>query len=61
MMRIYVCQNCGRTRIISKLLKAKCVVCDHEMVECHVPYSEWVDLSIKEREAVIIRYMEKLE
>lgn len=52
MIRVFICPECGKTRLVSKLLRADCRRCGAAMRPCDIPYSKWVELSEEEREAV---------
>ncbi len=52
MIRVFVCPECGRTRLVSKLLKADCHGCGAAMCLCDIPYSKWVELGAGERNEI---------
>lgn len=57
MIRIFICPHCKKVRLVSKYLTAKCYECEREMTMCRIPYTEWVDLSMKDRETEIRKYI----
>ena len=50
MIRVFVCPECGKIRVVSKFLKADCYQCGTPMEVCDISYMEWVELSPEERE-----------
>ena len=52
MIRVFICPDCGKVRVVSKYLDAECYACGRPMIVCPVPYVEWVDLSEAEREKI---------
>ena len=52
MIRVFVCLECGKIRIVSKFLKAECYQCGAQMKPCGIPYTEWVEMSREEREQI---------
>ena len=59
MIRVFVCPDCGKVRVVSKFLEAECYQCGTPMTVCSTPYVESVDLSEEEREQVRLRYWTK--
>ncbi|MCI8551189.1 MAG: DNA-directed RNA polymerase subunit M [Lachnospiraceae bacterium] len=57
MIRVFICPECGKTRMVSKLLKAECHCCGAAMCSCEIPYSEWVELDSGEREQISKRLL----
>ncbi len=56
MIRVFVCPECGKTRVVSKFLRAQCYQCGAEMCPCETPYVEWVELATEERERIAGNY-----
>lgn len=52
MIRIFVCPQCGKTRVVSKFLKAECYQCGAQMKPMDISYTDWVELPEKEREVL---------
>lgn len=52
MIRVFVCPECGKTRVVSKFLKAECYQCGAQMQVCDVPYTVWVEMSQEERKQI---------
>lgn len=52
MIRVFICPECGRARLVSKLLRADCHSCGAAMCLSDVPYSKWVELDAGEREEI---------
>ncbi|MCI8465202.1 MAG: DNA-directed RNA polymerase subunit M [Lachnospiraceae bacterium] len=57
MIRVFICPECGRTRMVSKLLKADCHCCGAAMNLCDIPYSRWVELDAEERKQISESWM----
>jgi len=55
-IRVFICPNCKKTRVVSKLLQAECFGCGNDMIVCKLPYSQWVELSLEEREKLVEEY-----
>ena len=51
-IRIFICPGCGRTRLVSKFLKAECPICGTSMDTLAVTYEAWVELSEEERKQI---------
>lgn len=56
MIRIFICPECGKIRLVSKFLAAECYQCGAEMKACEIPYTEWVEMEPEERERVSETY-----
>ena len=56
MIRVFVCPECGKTRVVSKFLKADCYQCGTPMEVCGIPYTEWVELRLEDREKAAETY-----
>lgn len=56
MIRVFVCPECGKTRVVSKFLKADCYQCGTAMEICDIPYTEWVELTPEKREQAAEAY-----
>ncbi|MCD2493076.1 DNA-directed RNA polymerase subunit M [Lacrimispora sp. NSJ-141] len=56
MIRVFICPECGKARVVSKFLKANCYHCGTAMKICDVPYTKWVEMDPEDRERLSESY-----
>ncbi|WP_147369368.1 hypothetical protein [Lachnotalea sp. AF33-28] len=59
MIRVFVCEKCHKYRIVSKRLTADCHECGSRMTVCDMPYVEWVELDMQDRENYIETFIKE--
>lgn len=57
MLRIYICSECGSTRIVSNNHDSSCLVCNKPMSRAPITYEEYVHFNRNEREEFITNWL----
>ncbi|MFA9377124.1 MAG: hypothetical protein ACERKZ_10275 [Lachnotalea sp.] len=60
MLRIYICYQCGTTRIVSNNHDSSCLSCNKPMLQAPISYEKYVNLNREERESLIIQWLNEL-
>jgi hypothetical protein len=60
MLRIYVCSQCGATRIVSNNHDSSCLSCNKPMSRAPISYEEYIHLDNKQREIFVANYLNKI-
>lgn len=56
MMYVFICPDCGASRMVSLLRSLDCPVCAGHMANCELDYMDWIRLSKKQRDKLIHFY-----
>lgn len=61
MLRIYICSQCGSTRIVSNNHDSSCFMCNQSMHKAPISYEEYVRLNSEERETFIAYWLKEVK
>ena len=61
MLRIYICTQCGSTRIVSNNPDSSCLVCNKPMSRAPITYEKYIGFDRTQREEFIKNWLNKLE
>ena len=56
MIRVFICPRCGSAGIVSKYRQARCRRCGEPMEDSGIPYTDWVELDLEEREQAVLAW-----
>lgn len=56
MMHVFICPDCGGTRMVSLSRSLKCPMCCAKMANCELDYMEWIHLTGGQRKRMVALY-----
>lgn len=56
MMYVFICPECGRSRMVSLQRKLRCTACGTPMANCEIDFLDWIQLDGEKREKMIYFY-----
>lgn len=60
MLRIYICSQCGSTRIVSNNHDSSCLVCNKPMSRAPISYEEYVRFNSSQREIFVANWLNEV-